>query len=199
MLARLRRDESVEAPLSSSCPTSFDFESAMRAQRRLSASVSNRIAPVGISVQGAATLCFSEDGKAFRGVVASQDGYNYSVTGARTPRRKIPDKEVDQEQSEDLAKEGEPEGIPFDIKVKDCDCPLTPSNIRRAPVTRGNTCVIACPSISFSSDSTYRGQRAKLVAHESMGSVFDGQDVHVYTGDISIQVATFEKPHHWVL
>jgi len=199
ILTRLRREEGAEEHLSSSCPTSFDFASAMRAQRRMSESVSLRSLPSSIDIRGAATLCFSEDGRAFRGVVATEDACNYSIVGSRTPRRRLPKRDAFEEENDDLLTEEEPEGTPFDIRVRDCDSPLADSTIRRAPTVAGDTCTISCPSLSFTSSCSYRGQRAKLLAQQNLGSCFDGQDVHVYCGDISINVQTVVEPHPWVM
>ena len=41
-----------------------------------------------IHIKGEATLCFTEDGSMFLGVIATEDGSHYSIQGKKSLRRK---------------------------------------------------------------------------------------------------------------
>lgn len=73
----------------SSCPANFDFPDAMRRMRRQSSRVSTTSMSESMEIRGKATLCFDEEGTCFHGVIAADDGSNYSIVGKKTPRRKM--------------------------------------------------------------------------------------------------------------
>jgi len=164
-----------------------------------------------IDVKGQAILCFDDDMSMFKGTITAHDGSNYSISGqtcetedsGKYQDRYLPggikdnflcdcDYSSTPNASEDVST--------FNVRLSDHDTPMEDYFIPQVHAMKGESVSFCCSSMSFSTETAYRGQRAVLLANQSLGNLspMSGK-VSVLCGPITIFATCITENKKWLL
>lgn len=155
-----------------------------------------------VEITGVAMLCFDEEGTWFQGSISAEDDTQYAIYGTKAKRTSSQTIDSDcgcpssSEEDYHQSQEGVP--VTFDIRVVDCEVGEEYC-LKRVHGRNGELCTFTCPSVTFTTEKVYRGQKADMMAQRCLGHKMGGKQSHVYRGPIRLLCVPARRNTHWVM
>ncbi|KAK7078901.1 hypothetical protein SK128_002991 [Halocaridina rubra] len=153
-----------------------------------------------VEICGIATLCFNEEGTWFQGSITGEDDSQFAIYGSKSPRRRVGQGHNIPPEYCECSPLDEGPGVPvtFDIRVVDCEIGEEYS-LKRVHGRNGELCTFSCSSVSFTTETVYRGQKADLISKHCLGHKMAGNRTNVYQGPIKLSCVATPRNFPWVL